>query len=70
LRASTTADANGLFSFSNVAPGEYRLFAWKERFRLNAVSADDLQRYDEYAVSVGLEEGGLEQAELEAVPLP
>jgi hypothetical protein len=70
FRRSAVAGANGRFEFQNVAPGDYRLYAWKERFPLGDITADDLQPYDHYGVSVRVEEARTEQVELEFVPLP
>ena len=69
-RSYATTDENGRFSFEDLPPGEYRVYAWMERFPVGSLEPGDLQPYDSFGARVRVEESGQEQVELEVVPLP
>jgi polysaccharide lyase family 4-like protein len=70
LRKSATSDDSGKFSFKDVPPGNYRLYAWQESFPLRIIEAEDLKPYDAYAASVRVDEGEHQQTDVRVVPLP
>lgn len=70
LRISTTSDDGGHFSFQGVAPGDYLVYAWQERFPLRIIDAADLQPYTSFGASATVEESAKKQVELQVVPLP
>jgi len=53
---STTADENGRFSLTGVAPGSYRLYAWVEPLIGVLSDAEFLRRFQDQAVKVTVKE--------------
>jgi protocatechuate 3,4-dioxygenase beta subunit len=60
-------DASGHFNISDVAPGNYKLFAWEEIDRGAYFDPDFLQSYEDSGKAVSIEEGSALNVELELI---
>ena len=68
---TATSGADGRFTLTGIAPGEYRLYAWEESVSLASVEPEDLKPYEADSVKVRVGEGAREQVELHlAKPQP
>jgi len=70
LRRGTNSDESGQFVIRNVAPGNYRLFAWEQRFSFRDLEEQDLQPYQSSSVRVRVEENASQRVEVPVIPLP
>jgi protocatechuate 3,4-dioxygenase beta subunit len=64
LNKSTTTDQNGKFSFSGLAPGDYKLYAWEESRQGTTQNPDLAAPFAQKAVKVSLKESGADTVEL------
>jgi hypothetical protein len=63
----TTALASSQFTFPNLAPGSYLLFALDEDREIDAIDPEELAPYRRSGQTVKVEAGGLVNAELEVM---
>ncbi|HEX4997763.1 MAG TPA: carboxypeptidase-like regulatory domain-containing protein [Terriglobia bacterium] len=68
LYFSTTSARDGSYSFNNLPPGSYRLFAWAEIPSGAFRSADFIQAYEDRAVSGAVDKRGVWNATLRLIP--
>ena len=64
LNKSTTTDQNGKFSFSGLAPGDYKLYAWEEYRQGTTQNPDMAAPFAQKAIKVSLKESSAESVEL------
>ena len=64
----TSTDLGGRFQFENVAPGNYKLFAWETIEKSAWNDPNLMQEYERYATPIRIEEGGKASADLQAIP--
>jgi len=64
LFKSATADQNGRFTIKGVAPGDYKLYAWRETQYELVREPELLKTFESKAVKVTVEENGNERVEL------
>jgi hypothetical protein len=64
-----TVDRAGHFIIENVAPGEYKLFAWEALEPFAYFDPALLTRYDEQASRIHLAESGREHADVKIIPV-
>jgi hypothetical protein len=64
----TSTDLGGRFQFENVAPGNYKLFAWETIEKAAWNDPNLMQEYERYATPIRIEEGGKASADLQAIP--
>jgi hypothetical protein len=63
-------DARGQFTFSNVAPGDYKVFVW-EALEANAfLNPEVLKQEDAKAKPIHVLEGAPQTIEMRAIPVP
>ena len=67
LLKTVTADQNGRFSFSSVAPGDYRVYAWDDPPRASTRDIEFANPYGSQSVKVAVKENTRETAELTPV---
>ena len=70
LRRGANSEGSGQFVIRNVAPGNYRLFAWEQRFSFRELEERDLQPYQSSGVRVRVEENALERVEVPIIARP
>jgi hypothetical protein len=63
LYRAVSTDASGRFRLENLAPGDYKLFAWKEVEEGIWTDAAFLRNYDDLGTPVRITEGSLVQAQ-------
>lgn len=61
LYRMSTADQSGHFSFKNLAPGKYRLYAWEELENGSQFDPEFLKPHESQSVLVKVSENGYEQ---------
>jgi hypothetical protein len=64
----TTTDANGRFSFANVIPGNYKLFAWESIDPLTYMDPAFLREYEQQGKAVRLEQNANATEDLRLIP--
>jgi hypothetical protein len=64
----TTTDANGRFSFANVIPGNYKLFAWESIDPLTYMDPAFLREYEQQGKAVRLEPNANATEDLRLIP--
>jgi len=64
----TTTDQYGAFSLKNVAPGEYRVYAWEAIDNGAYFDPDFLKMYKNFAVSVTVEEKSRASLKVKLIP--
>jgi 5-hydroxyisourate hydrolase-like protein (transthyretin family) len=70
LFKTTTADADGRFTFSALAPGGYKLFSWEVLEPWAYYDTEVLSRYETQGRSVRVQESSKETADLKIIPAP
>jgi len=65
---STTSDQGGRFSLKDLAPGEYKLFAWEDVEYGAYMDPDFLRPVEDRGQSVSIQEGGRETVQLNLIP--
>jgi hypothetical protein len=64
LYRQSVTDNTGAFSFRNVPPGSYKVFAWEEMEDAGWMDPALLARYENEGKSVSLKEGGAERVSM------
>ncbi|MGA2134341.1 MAG: carboxypeptidase regulatory-like domain-containing protein [Bryobacteraceae bacterium] len=62
-----TSDQNGRFSFKNLAPGDYRLFAWEDVEYGAYMDPDFLRPFEDRGQSLSIQEGSRESVQLNLI---
>jgi hypothetical protein len=69
LYRSEIVPASGMFSFNNVPPGEYKVFAWKNLPPGGAeLNADFIAKYEDQGVPVTIAEGQSKLVQVHLIP--
>jgi hypothetical protein len=63
-----TADENGSFTFKNLPPGKYKLYAWEDVEPGAWMDPDFMKPLESLGAAVSLYEGGRENVELRPIP--
>jgi hypothetical protein len=67
LTEHSTAGLQGKFQFTNIAPGDYQLYAWQEVESGAWLDSDFLAPFEEKATSVTVTEGSQSTHQLSAI---
>jgi len=67
---TANTDQSGRFSFKDVAPGEYKVYAWDQIDAGAAQDPDFVKPFDNNAKEVKLEEGARENLDLKLIQVP
>ena len=65
---STTTDQNGQFTFNNVPPGRYKLFAWEDIPAGAYQYPDFIRRYEDRGLSITVNGNGAVTADTRLIP--
>jgi len=68
LYKTVTTDQNGRFSFRNVAPGDYRLFAWEDLEQFAYNDPEILRRYEQLGNPLKISESARLTVEAKMIP--
>jgi hypothetical protein len=68
LYRTMLTDDEGRFRFSNLPPGDYKLFAWEFTDELSWLDPDFLRLYEERGTPVRIQEGSSETREVRPLP--
>jgi hypothetical protein len=68
LQQSTLTDEAGRFQFGQLAPGDYRVFAWEFTEDGAWLDADFIRLYQDKGVPVHIEQGSREKLEIGSIP--
>jgi hypothetical protein len=63
----TTTDRQGRFQLENIAPGDYKLFAWQGAERGAYMDPEFLQQYEDDGKSVSVKEGASLNVQLDVI---
>jgi hypothetical protein len=70
LRRFGTSDQNGRYEFKDVAPGDYRVYAWQEPQLPMPTEAEELKPFDSKSVKLTVREGATEQVDIKIIEPP
>lgn len=68
LFKTMTTGADGRFSLSGIAPGEYRLFAWRDPEPYAYFDPEVVKRFDPLGVPVSVSESSAQSVDVRAIP--
>jgi hypothetical protein len=68
LYSAIPTDQSGRFSFNNVAPGNYRIFAWEEIPTGAYQDPDYIRRFEARAKPVIVQQNGSAETEVSVIP--
>jgi len=63
-----TSDSTGRFTISNVAPGEYKIFAWEALEAYSYYDPEVLKRYESLGKAIRVEESSKQKVDLRIIP--
>jgi hypothetical protein len=67
---TVSTDAHGNFRIEDVAPGEYKVFAWDDAEPGAAASVEFRQPYERYAIPIAIAADSSRTVTLKAIPSP
>jgi uncharacterized surface anchored protein len=68
LYKTAASDQNGKITFNNVAPGDYKLFAWESVPAGAYQDADYLRPFEDKGKVITIGKGGAQQAQINVIP--
>jgi hypothetical protein len=68
LYRNTTTDASGHFKFTDIAPGDYKLFAWEDVPKDAWQDQDFISMFESRGKAIHIDEGSNEISQLTVVP--